>query len=79
MFCKGVLDIIQQDQLPSLDGLTSREMDVLKGICMAQSNKEIAQSLNVSEKTVRNHVSNLFSKLGIQNRQQVLKTYGQIM
>jgi DNA-binding NarL/FixJ family response regulator len=48
--------------------LTERERDILEGIAQYQSNIEIARKLMISEKTVRNHVSNIFSKLHVADR-----------
>lgn len=56
---------------PDVD-LTPRERDILNGICDARSNKDIARALNMSEKTVRNHATNIFAKLGVSNRQEAL-------
>jgi DNA-binding NarL/FixJ family response regulator len=53
-----------------LDELTKRELDVLKEIAEGKSNKEIAASLFITEKTVKTHVSNLLSKLEISDRTQ---------
>lgn len=50
--------------------LTRREKDVLKEIAGGKSNKEIASSLFISEKTVKTHVSNLLSKLELADRTQ---------
>lgn len=50
--------------------LTEREVEVLRLIAQGQSNKEIAQALVIAEKTVRTHVSNILSKLGLQSRTQ---------
>ncbi|MBT2574013.1 response regulator transcription factor [Bacillus sp. ISL-51] len=50
--------------------LTRREKDVLKEIAGGKSNKEIASSLFISEKTVKTHVSNLLSKLDLSDRTQ---------
>ncbi|MBD2463579.1 response regulator transcription factor [Oscillatoria sp. FACHB-1407] len=50
--------------------LTSREMEVLQLIVAGQSNKEISVSLQISEGTVRAHVNNLLSKLGVSDRTQ---------
>lgn len=53
-------------------GITSREMDVLSCIGEGLSNQEIADRLCVSEKTVKNHLTNIFKKLGVTDRTQAL-------
>ena len=55
---------------PSLESLTSRELEVLKLIAQGQDNRNIAASLVVSEKTVKTHVSNILSKLQLADRTQ---------
>lgn len=50
--------------------LTSREKDVLECIVDGKSNKEIASCLFISEKTVKNHITNLLRKLGVEDRTQ---------
>jgi DNA-binding NarL/FixJ family response regulator len=52
--------------------LTDRELEVLDLIAAGRSNTEIARTLVVSDKTVRNHVSNIFSKLGVPDRAQAI-------
>jgi DNA-binding NarL/FixJ family response regulator len=54
----------------SLDSLTPREREVLVMIADGRSNREIARGLNVSEKTVKAHVSSVLAKLGVQDRTQ---------
>jgi two-component system response regulator DevR len=54
--------------------LSKRELEVLHLVSQGKSNREIAEALSVSEKTVRNHVSSLLSKLGLNNRIE-LATY----
>jgi len=49
-------------------GLTPREREMADGILRGRSNKELAFELGLSENTVRNHISNLYRKLGIQKR-----------
>lgn len=50
--------------------LTSREIEVLDLIAEGMINKEIAKQLYISEKTVKNHVSNIFKKLNVSDRTQ---------
>ncbi len=52
--------------------LTAREMDVLSCIAKGFSNQDIAQVLFVSEKTVKNHLTNIFRKLNVNDRTQAL-------
>ncbi len=52
--------------------LTSREMDVLSCIAKGYSNQDIAKALCVSEKTVKNHLTNIFRKLNVTDRTQAL-------
>ena len=50
--------------------LTRREIEVLKLLAEGLFNKEIAYKLEISEKTVKNHVSNIFKKIGVFDRTQ---------
>ena len=52
------------------NSLTARELEVLELIAEGMINKEIAKSLYISEKTVKNHVSNIFRKLNVSDRTQ---------
>lgn len=52
------------------NNLTSREIEVLELIAEGMINKEIAKKLYISEKTVKNHVSNIFKKLDVSDRTQ---------
>jgi DNA-binding NarL/FixJ family response regulator len=54
----------------SPESLTERETDVLRLLAQGQSNKEIGRSLHIGEKTVKTHVSNILSKLGVPSRTQ---------
>ena len=51
-------------------GLSARELDVLKLMASGKENTEIAQTLVISPKTVKNHVSRILGKLGMKNRVQ---------
>jgi NarL family two-component system response regulator LiaR len=55
-----------------IDGLTPRELEVLKLIAEGLPNREIAEQLVISEKTVKNHINNIFSKLQINDRSQAI-------
>jgi len=54
------------------DGLTAREVEILKMLATGMANKQIAYKLQISEKTVRNHVSNMYEKLDIYDRAQAV-------
>jgi DNA-binding NarL/FixJ family response regulator len=58
------------------DPLTDRETEILRLMAGGFSNKEIANSLHVAEGTIKNHVSNILSKLGVRDRTRaVLKAF----
>jgi two-component system NarL family response regulator len=52
--------------------LTPREIEVLEYIVAGKSNREIAEALFIEEKTVKNHVSNIYSKLHLKNRYEAI-------
>lgn len=56
----------------SNDGLTAREMETLVLVAKGMIAKEIARVLDISEKTVRNHISNIYRKLAVYDRSQVV-------
>jgi DNA-binding NarL/FixJ family response regulator len=58
--------------LQLLDDLTAREREILEVVAEGLDNHEIAARLHISEKTVRNHVSMIFSKLQIRSRAQAV-------
>ena len=55
------------------DPLTPRELDVVKLIAEAYTNKQIAEILNVSEKTVESHRANVLAKLGMRDRVELVR------
>jgi DNA-binding NarL/FixJ family response regulator len=72
------LERMQNDftSLDRPDPLTERETEILRLMASGYSNKEIANSLGVAEGTVKNHVSNILSKLGVRDRTRaVLKAF----
>jgi len=59
-----------QEETSNLNDLTKREIEVLKLLAEGLFNKEIAYKLSISEKTVKNHVSNIFRKIEVFDRTQ---------
>jgi pimeloyl-ACP methyl ester carboxylesterase/DNA-binding CsgD family transcriptional regulator len=74
-FREAVLAFLQTGE-PAADSpfaaLSSRERQVLSLMADGLSNSDIAERLDISEKTVRNHASNLFDKLGVWSRAQAI-------
>ena len=60
------------DQKPYVDGLTAREVEILKLVAQGMPNKQISLKLGISEKTTRNHVTNIYDKLKIYDRAQMV-------
>jgi pimeloyl-ACP methyl ester carboxylesterase/DNA-binding CsgD family transcriptional regulator len=76
-FCAAVLDFLgapaaQTGQAPVFGTLSPREREVLSLLTEGLSNAEIAERLNISEKTARNHISSIFDKLGVWTRAQAM-------
>jgi DNA-binding NarL/FixJ family response regulator len=69
-----VLEMLSGTSTPKefYDGLTAREVEILRLLATGMANKQIAYRLKISEKTVRNHVSNMYEKLGIYDRSQAV-------
>jgi NarL family two-component system response regulator LiaR len=63
---------LPDQQAPLFDDLTPRELEVLKLIAQGLNNRDIAEELVISEKTVKNHINNIFSKLHINDRSQAI-------
>jgi DNA-binding NarL/FixJ family response regulator len=59
-----------REPLPANKEFTKREIEVLTLVAQGKSNKEIAEHLQVVEKTIKTHVSNILDKLGVQSRTQ---------
>ncbi len=55
------------------DGLTAREVDVLRGIAGGRTNAEIATELYISEVTVKSHINHLFAKIGARSRAEAVR------
>jgi DNA-binding CsgD family transcriptional regulator len=67
--CRAATESTGDVEVPALpDGLTSRELDVLRLVARGMTNRVISQELFISEKTVASHVSHIFTKLGVSSR-----------
>jgi len=76
-FCEEVLRFMElkgapRGEDPAFASLSAREREVLTLMTEGLANAQIAERLSISEKTVRNHVSNLFDKLGVWTRAQAI-------
>lgn len=60
----------REEDLDKIKALTKREKEVLSQIATGKLNKEIAASLNISERTVKNHIFSIFRKLDVYDRTQ---------
>jgi non-specific serine/threonine protein kinase len=61
----------RQSEAEKFGGLTSRERDVARLLSQGKSNREIAETLVLSERTVENHVGHILTKLGFNSRAQI--------
>ena len=65
--------IRKQEIISEVSTLTNQEEKIVKFICSGMSNKEIASTLFISSSTVKTHIRNIYSKLDISNRQQLIE------
>lgn len=77
VFCDAVLEFTGQGAATASDdalmaALTERERMALRLLCEGRSNAQIGHALGIAEKTVRNHVSNLYRKLGVRSRAEAI-------
>lgn len=64
--------MLKENQYRPKPLLTKREREVFELLVQDKTTKEIAQELFISEKTVRNHISNTMQKLGVKGRSQAV-------
>ena len=68
----GFLPASPASPIAALDDLTAREREILELVAQGSDNSKIADRLKISEKTVRNHVSLIFGKLGVNSRAEAV-------
>jgi len=66
------LESIKVVERPKEERLSYREIEVLEMVCKGLSNQEVAKKLFLSEKTVKNHLTNVFRKIGVADRTQAV-------
>lgn len=64
--------LVEKEYATWPDGLTAREREIIKLLRQGLSNKDIAHTLSISDSTVRHHLTNIFDKVGVPNRQKLL-------
>jgi DNA-binding NarL/FixJ family response regulator len=62
------LEVLSRGSVARPDGLSAREVEVLRSVAAGKTNRAIAANLGISERTVDRHVSNIFTKLDISSR-----------
>lgn len=73
-FNRRILQVLDDDDkpAPASGDLTERELAVLKQVALGYTNREIADILSISDRTVSTHVSHILSKMGVDNRVQAV-------
>lgn len=61
---------------PGLSALSTREREVAEEVAAGKSNKEVARALDITERTVKAHLSSVFDKLGVRDRVQLVLRLG---
>jgi DNA-binding NarL/FixJ family response regulator len=63
----------QGEGIAKADGLTKREIEILRAVAQGLSNQEIGERLWVTEQTVKFHLTNIYRKLGVENRTEAAR------
>ena len=67
-----------QEELEVMETLTNREREIFTRMATGFDNEQIAEELCISERTVRNHVSSVYAKLGVHNRFEIIQLANKI-
>lgn len=68
-------DEVKENTHPEYSSLTDRECDILTRLSTGMLNKEIANEMDLSINTVKNHLQNIYSKLCVENRTEAILRY----
>lgn len=63
---------VSTEKITHIELLTERELEIVNYVCEGKSNKEIAEALFISQNTVRNHVYNIYRKLEVKNKIELI-------
>src|SRR5256885_1382374 len=72
LFRSGLARLLDEDKRVTVVGEAGDGLEAVKMLASGMANKQIAYKLKISEKTVRNHVSNMYEKLQIYDRSQAV-------
>lgn len=74
LLCSAIDHLTEENPFKTLlSGLTNREYDLLRWLRISKTNAEIAQLTELSENTVKHHLSSIYDKLGVENRTQLVR------
>lgn len=69
------LVFLKENQMPEL---SKQQLNIIKLLCQGKNNNEIAETLNITYKTVKNHIAVLYRKLGVKNRTEAVLLWLQL-
>ena len=64
--------LVRMEAAERLRGLTAREREVLNLLARGMSNRDIAEELVITNKTVKNHLSRIYEKIGVHSRAEAI-------
>ena len=63
---------VRNEQRKHMFGLTTRELEIVSALAEGETNKDIARRLSVSEETVKHHLTNIYNKVGVSQRLELV-------
>ena len=68
----------RKEKFENIKNLNRREKYLLEEILLGKTNKEISREIFISEKTIKNNLTDLYKKLKVSGRREIVKKYSQI-